>query len=78
MDWRLRCCKGQCKEPGRQYRGLPAFVARSILSVNSPDTFRFLTFYVTYIVDNEAFLLLNISNGGGDRDVMRQLIKVTE
>lgn len=35
-------------------------------------------FFFTYKVVNEAFLLLNISNGGTDRDVVRQLIKVTE
>lgn len=34
--------------------------------------------YLTYVVVNEALLLLNISNGGSNRDVMRQLIKVTE
>lgn len=38
----------------------------------------FLNFIFTYKVVNEAFLLLNISNGGADRDIVRQLIKVTE
>lgn len=36
-----------------------------------------LYFCLTYKVINEAFLLLNISNGGADWDIMRQLIKVT-
>lgn len=32
----------------------------------------------TYKVVNEALLLLNISNGGADRNIMRQLVKITE
>lgn len=37
-----------------------------------------LRFYSTYVVVNEALLLLNISNGGRDGDVVRQLLKITE
>jgi len=32
----------------------------------------------TYKVVYEAFLLLNIGNGGTNRDVVRELIKVTK
>lgn len=32
----------------------------------------------TYVVINEAFLLLNISNGGTDGNVMWELVKVTK
>lgn len=34
--------------------------------------------FFTYKVVNEAFLLLDISDGGTDRDVVRELVKVTE
>lgn len=39
---------------------------------------QFCLFYFSYIIVDEALFFLNISDGGGDRDVMRQLIKVTE
>lgn len=38
----------------------------------------FMRVYSTYVVVNEALLLLDISNGGGDGDVVRQLLKITE
>lgn len=31
----------------------------------------------TYVVNNEAFLLLNISDGGRDRNVVRKLVEIT-
>lgn len=45
------------------------------------ELFLFLNFVVnfqTHEVVDEALLLLDVSDGGADRDVVRQLIKVTE
>lgn len=40
--------------------------------------FNFVVNFYTHKVVDEAFLLLDVSDGGADRDVVRQLIKVTE
>lgn len=67
---------------------LPPFVFTSITNLwGGKDTtlaiclslvYGFIRVYSTYVVVNEALLLLDISNGGGDGDVVRQLLKITE
>lgn len=49
-----------------------------ILSQSQWKTSQPFSFFNAYKVVDEAFILLDISNGGADWDVERELIKVTK